>query len=86
MIDILKYLLVTPDMHRIHHSIIKKEYNSNFGFHLSCWDRVFHTYTDKPKKPQTTMKLGILGYENFDEMTLWQLLKMPFDHIYSKYI
>src|SRR5690606_26702697 len=45
----LRLIIVTPDMHRVHHSVIHKETDSNYGFALSVWDRLFRTYTDQPE-------------------------------------
>lgn len=50
--------LVTPDMHRVHHSVIIRETNSNFGFNLSCWDRLFGTYKDQPEMGHTDKRLS----------------------------
>ena len=47
---VLRLLIVTPDMHRVHHSVIIREHNSNFGFNLSLWDRLFGTYRAQPEK------------------------------------
>ena len=74
----LLYLLVTPDMHRIHHSVIAKEHHSNFGFHLACWDRLFGTYATCPEDSHQQMVLGLKEYENFDKTNLWHLLWIPF--------
>lgn len=56
---VLRWLVVTPDMHRIHHSILRIETDSNFGFNLSVWDRVFRTYTPHPQKGQRGMTIGL---------------------------
>jgi sterol desaturase/sphingolipid hydroxylase (fatty acid hydroxylase superfamily) len=55
----LRLLVVTPDMHRVHHSRLEHETNSNFGFNLSLWDRVFGTYRDQPEDGHTGMVIGI---------------------------
>ncbi|MBK1716098.1 fatty acid hydroxylase [Thiocystis violacea] len=55
----LRWLLVTPDMHRVHHSVAADEANSNFGFNLSLWDRLFGTYRDQPRGGHTGMTIGI---------------------------
>ncbi len=55
----LRWFLVTPDMHRVHHSVAADEANSNFGFNLSWWDRLFGTYRDQPRGGHTGMTLGI---------------------------
>jgi len=55
----LRYLIVTPDMHRIHHSVIRRETDSNYGFYLSVWDRMFGTYTQDPEKGHEAMEIGL---------------------------
>lgn len=55
----LRWLLVTPDMHRVHHSVAADEANSNFGFNLSLWDRLFGTYRDQPRGGHRGMTIGI---------------------------
>lgn len=56
---VLRLFLVTPDMHRVHHSIEDDETNSNFGFSLPWWDRIFGTYRDQPRAGHTDMVIGI---------------------------
>lgn len=56
---ILRWLIVTPDMHRIHHSVHLQETDSNYGFNLSIWDRLFRTYTADPQDGQIAMELGL---------------------------
>jgi len=76
---VLRLLLVTPDMHRVHHSIEEDETNSNFGFNLSIWDRLFGTYLAQPRAGQEGMRIGIRGWENPKQVThLHGLLWMPF--------
>ncbi len=58
---VLRWLLVTPDMHRVHHSVDVAETNSNFGFNLPWWDRLFGTYRDQPRAGHVGMTIGILG-------------------------
>ena len=55
----LRLLMVTPDMHRVHHSVRSSETDSNYGFNLSVWDRVFRTYTAQPKDGHLGMKIGL---------------------------
>ncbi|NJD36302.1 MAG: sterol desaturase family protein [Betaproteobacteria bacterium] len=57
----LRLLLVTPDMHRVHHSTDNAEANSNFGFNLSLWDRLFGTYHYAARLPQESMHIGVAG-------------------------
>ena len=56
---ILRWLVVTPDMHRVHHSIDDDETNSNFGFNLPWWDRLLDTYRDQPRVGHQQMEIGI---------------------------
>ncbi|MCB0389804.1 MAG: sterol desaturase family protein [Bdellovibrionales bacterium] len=76
---ILRWIIVTPDMHRIHHSTKVVETNSNFGFNLPWWDRIFGTYIANPQLGQEKMNIG-LNYVSDEEeaSTLWGMLKMPF--------
>jgi sterol desaturase/sphingolipid hydroxylase (fatty acid hydroxylase superfamily) len=75
----LRWLVVTPDMHRVHHSIEDDETNSNFGFNLSVWDRLFGTYRDQPRLGHEGMVIGIRGYRELREATwLTGLLLLPF--------
>ena len=74
----LRWIFVTPDMHRIHHSVHREETNSNFGFHLSVWDRLFRSYRDQPRDEQTTMSIGLHEFREPREQTLWALLLNPF--------
>lgn len=74
----IRVLFVTPDMHRIHHSVHRSEYHSNFGFNLSLWDKLFKTYTDSPKETHEMMKIGQLDYPNPKCNTFWKLMALPF--------
>ncbi len=71
-------LIVTPDMHRIHHSVIVKETHSNFGFFLSWWDRLFGTYIDKSKVNLQVEKIGVPRFREQRDQRLDQLLLQPF--------
>ncbi|MEW6584147.1 MAG: sterol desaturase family protein [Nitrospirota bacterium] len=75
---VLRLLVVTPDMHRVHHSVIIKETDSNFGFNLSWWDRLFRTYTDQPFAGHKGMKLGLANYRDKKWLTLPWMLAVPF--------
>lgn len=75
----IRFLIVTPDMHRVHHSQVLREMNSNYGFNLSIWDRLFKTYTSLTC--QQELKLGLEGEKK--PQSLWQLLLMPF-HAYDE--
>lgn len=59
---VLRWFVVTPDMHRVHHSVEDDETNSNFGFNLPWWDRLFGTYRDQPRGKHDGMTIGIHGY------------------------
>ncbi len=74
----LRKLIVTPDMHRIHHSVIPVETDSNYGFSLSIWDRLFGTYTKDPKEGQLAMTVGLAEYRHSDDVSLKSLLSIPF--------
>ena len=56
---VLRRIIVTPDMHRVHHSILRAEHDRNYGFFLSAWDRIFDTYCDQPSEPHRSMTLGL---------------------------
>ena len=75
----LRWFIVTPDMHRIHHSSEEKEINHNFGFNLSCWDRFFHSYQQLPKLGQLGMEVGLKKIRNSKKTnSLFGMLTMPF--------
>ncbi len=74
----LRYLMVTPDMHRIHHSAFQPETDSNYGFSLSCWDRLFKTYCEQARKTQTEMTIGLDEYRDSAELGFVGLLALPF--------
>lgn len=74
----LRWLIITPDMHRIHHSARRTETDSNFGFSISLWDRLCGTYIDEPKEPQTLMAIGLPAYRKQEELGFIRLLQMPF--------
>jgi sterol desaturase/sphingolipid hydroxylase (fatty acid hydroxylase superfamily) len=75
---IVRRLIITPDMHRIHHSADPAETDSNYGFSVSCWDRLCKTYTAEPKQPQTTMSIGLNAYRKQDELDFIQCMLIPF--------
>ncbi|GAB6042678.1 sterol desaturase family protein [Endothiovibrio diazotrophicus] len=60
----LRWIVVTPDMHRVHHSVEDDEANSNFGFNLPWWDRLFGTYRDQPRAGHQGMTIGIHHYRD----------------------
>ena len=76
---VLRYLLVTPDMHRVHHSIEYDETNSNFGFNLPLWDRLFGTYRAQPRAGHTDMIIGLSNFRDPHQVNhLTGMLVMPF--------
>ena len=78
----LRWFFVTPDMHVIHHSIIRQETDSNYGFNLSFWDRLFNTYTKKSSQDPSNLTLGTLYMrDNRICFGLNSLLKAPFYNI-----
>jgi sterol desaturase/sphingolipid hydroxylase (fatty acid hydroxylase superfamily) len=76
----LRRVLVTPDMHRVHHSVHRREHDSNYGFNLSWWDHVFRSYTDQPADGHTTMRIGLAQFRDDAEQRLLRLLAQPFRH------
>ncbi|MGB5255486.1 MAG: sterol desaturase family protein [Sedimenticolaceae bacterium] len=76
---ILRWFVVTPDMHRVHHSIEDDETNSNFGFNLPWWDRLFGTYRDQPRGGHERMTIGIRGYNQPRDVSwLPGMIMLPF--------
>jgi sterol desaturase/sphingolipid hydroxylase (fatty acid hydroxylase superfamily) len=75
---VLRLLVVTPDMHRIHHSVVPGETNSNFGFNLPWWDRLLGTYRAEPSGGQTGMTIGIAEIRDAAEQRLDRMLTQPF--------
>lgn len=80
----LRYVLVTPDMHRIHHSARPAETDSNYGFSLSCWDRLFKTYCRQAQIPQTDMLIGLQGFRSDKELKFLSLLALPWRALRSR--
>ncbi len=76
---VLRWLVVTPDMHRVHHSIEKDETNSNFGFNLPWWDRLFGTYRAHPRKGHLDMTIGLETPRDPEQcLSLPRMLRFPF--------
>jgi len=76
---VLRLLVVTPDMHRVHHSVEDDEANSNFGFNLSLWDRLFGTYRAQPRAGHEAMTIGIHRYRTTAEVSRFDgILLLPF--------
>ena len=74
----LRWLVVTPDMHRVHHSVVVGETNSNFGFNLPWWDRLLGTYRDQPAAGHEGMTIGISELQDPKPKSLLGLLVLPF--------
>jgi sterol desaturase/sphingolipid hydroxylase (fatty acid hydroxylase superfamily) len=83
---VLRLFVVTPDMHRVHHSVEDDETNSNFGFNLPWWDRLFGTYRDQPRGGHTAMTIGIRTFRE-GKWCSWitGMLAMPFVGKISEY-
>ena len=75
---LLRLIIVTPDMHRVHHSIDPRETNSNFGFNLAWWDRLFGTYRAQPAAGHDAMTIGIGQFRDARELRLDRMLLQPF--------
>ncbi len=75
---VLRWLVVTPDMHRVHHSIVAAETNSNFGFNIPWWDRLFGTYRDQPQAGHDGMTIGLEVFRDANELRLDKMLLQPF--------
>lgn len=75
---ILRLVVVTPDMHRVHHSIVRAETDSNFGFNLPWWDRLFGTYRDEPSAGHQKMTIGLPIFRDEAELRIDRLLTQPF--------
>lgn len=76
---IVRSLLVTPDMHRVHHSTLVRETNSNYGFNLSIWDRIFKTYIDQPEMGHDAMTIGLTEFRDARRVDqLPGMLGLPF--------
>lgn len=74
----LRLIVVTPDMHRVHHSVERREHDSNYGFNLSIWDRIFGTYTDQPELGHDGMIIGLKGWQDERPAGLKWTLMVPF--------
>ena len=75
---VLRWIVVTPEMHRVHHSILPRETNSNFGFNLPWWDRLFGTYCAQPAAGHEGMTIGIEQFRDPRELRLDRMLLQPF--------
>ena len=75
---LLRRFVVTPDMHRVHHSVLNQETNSNYGFNLSLWDRLFGSYVAQPEKGHDGMRIGLQEFQSGRPDRLTELLLLPF--------
>jgi len=83
----LRLFVVTPDMHRVHHSVEADETNSNFGFNLPWWDRLFGTYRAQPRAGHDNMIIGIHQFNRASEVTwLHKMLLLPFIGSITEYV
>jgi len=74
----VRRLIVTPDMHRVHHSVAMFETNSNFGFSVSIWDRLCGTYRAQPAAGHERMKIGLAPYRDRAQLGFFRLMLLPF--------
>ncbi|WP_424928045.1 sterol desaturase family protein [Amaricoccus tamworthensis] len=74
---VLRQVVVTPDMHRVHHSVHRDEHDSNYGFSLSIWDRMFRTYIPQPREGHEGMKTGLRWQDDRPGRLGWSLM-LPF--------
>ncbi len=75
---VLRWIVVTPDMHRVHHSTINRETDSNYGFNLPWWDRLFSTYVDQPELGHEGMNIGLNEWQDERPTQLGWSLSVPF--------
>lgn len=75
---VLRIFIVTPDMHRVHHSVIEGETNRNYGFNFSVWDRLCRTYKAQPEGGHDAMTIGLSEHQNMAPANLLWSLKLPF--------
>lgn len=78
MDKIVRMFMVTPDMHRVHHSTDSSEHNRNFGFNFPWWDKLFGTYQAQPALGHEEMQIGISGYQDTQSIEILPLLAQPF--------
>ena len=75
---VVRLLLVTPDMHRVHHSLDRKEADHNYGFNVPWWDHAFNTYRAEPQRPHASMPLGVASFRSARDQRIDRLLVQPF--------
>jgi sterol desaturase/sphingolipid hydroxylase (fatty acid hydroxylase superfamily) len=76
---VLRLLFVTPDMHRVHHSVYREEHDTNYGNLLSVWDRLFRTYKADPREGHRDMRIGLPAYRLPGHQRIMALLGQPFE-------
>ena len=76
---LLRRTVVTPDMHRVHHSVLLQESNRNFGFNLSWWDRLFGTYQAQPSAGHEGMSIGLTGFLDVRYSRFWKMILNPLE-------
>ncbi len=81
---ILRHVVVTPDMHRVHHSVDRRETDSNFGFFLTIWDRLFRTYNAEPAAGHLAMTLGLEAYQGKEPARFAWTLGLPFARSFNR--
>ena len=81
----VRWFVVTPDMHRVHHSVLYDESSSNFGFNVPWWDRLFGTYRAQPRLGHDAMALGVDAFRSPEDLRLDQLLIQPFRNTPGQY-
>jgi sterol desaturase/sphingolipid hydroxylase (fatty acid hydroxylase superfamily) len=82
---VLRLGVVTPDMHRVHHSVFPSETNSNFGFNLPWWDRLMGTYRAQPMRGHDGMTIGLHQFRDPSRLTLLWMIVMPFSRKLGNY-
>lgn len=75
---LLRLVVVTPDMHRVHHSIVREETDSNFGFNVPWWDRLFGTYRAQPAAGHEAMQIGLPTFRSESDLRIDRMLVQPF--------
>lgn len=78
---LIRTVFVTPDMHRVHHSVLPQETNSNFGFNFSWWDKLCGTYIAQPTSSHTSMDIGLKSYRDPQRLGLVSLLYLPLQQL-----
>ena len=81
---VLRLVIVTPDMHRVHHSVLRDEHDSNYGFNLSIWDRIFQTYTPQPSAGHQKMTIGLKPFQSREPTQFFWSLRLPFAKMKSR--